>query len=148
MILSKTAKYGLRMCAYLALQGTDSPFRASDLAAGANIPVYYSGKILRLLVQRGLLVGTKGHGGGFVLARPLNRIRFIDVIEAIEGEVKQKECVFGLKECSDTKPCILHHNWKDLNEAFQSWARKTSLLDVRNNSGQTVIMERFLEARR
>ena len=130
MILSQSTEYALRIAAFLALNMERGPFRAREVASEAHIPVHYSSKILRKLVTAKILRSTKGHGGGFEIAQAPSKIRFIDVFEAMEGEIEPKRCVCGRDACSNKSPCILHFRWKELNEVFQDWARKTTLADV------------------
>ncbi len=130
MLLSQSTEYALRIAAYLVLNMRRGPFRAREVAKEARIPVHYSSKILRKLVTAKILKGTRGHGGGFEIAQSPSTIRFIDIFEAMEGEIAPKRCVFGLSICSNKAPCMLHHRWKELNENFQDWARNTTLADV------------------
>ncbi|MBX7144836.1 MAG: Rrf2 family transcriptional regulator [Oligoflexia bacterium] len=133
MVLSRSVEYAMRIMAFLALYSSGEsvrPMRAKDIAPQIDIPSFYISKILRRMVEAGLLKGSRGHGGGFTLARPAKRIRFIDIFEAIEGPIATRRCVFGLSLCSNSAPCVLHHRWSELNDAFQQWARKTSLADV------------------
>lgn len=136
MILSRSAEYALRIMAFLALAAQESnlkSLRAKDLAEKLDVPVFYISKVLRRMVEAGLLRGVKGHGGGFTLAQPARKIRFIDIFEAIEGSIEARRCVFGWSLCSSASPCVLHHRWSELNDAFQKWARKTTLSDVQKD---------------
>jgi Rrf2 family protein len=45
----------------------------------------YLAKILKRLVQKGLLVSSLGLHGGYKLAKPAKDISFLDILEAIEG---------------------------------------------------------------
>ena len=45
----------------------------------------YLAKILKRLVQKGLLVSSLGLHGGYKLAKPANEISILDVLEAIDG---------------------------------------------------------------
>lgn len=131
VILSKTAEYALRIAAFLALHAdTQEPFRGKEVAEAANIPQHYAAKVLRKLVSAGVLEATRGHGGGFILARPTSKTRFLDILEAIEGPTTAKECVFGLNACNDKKPCPLHFRWKELSQSFHQWASDTTLADI------------------
>lgn len=119
--------------AYLALYGDTGPLRAKDISPEANIPVFYLSKILRRMVQADLLTATKGHYGGFKLAKPASKIRFLDILEAVEGVDHVPLCVFGWEKCSDKNPCVLHNRWKEAKFSFQSWAVKTTLADVKKD---------------
>ena len=129
-LLTTTAEYALRALAELATEGPAEAVRASDLAARTGVPEAYLSKVLRRLVSRGLLHGTKGHGGGFMLARPAARIRFIDVLEAVDAMPEANRCIFGQPRCSEANPCALHPAWSKMKGAFEAWARTTTLADV------------------
>lgn len=132
-MLSLSAEYALRIMAYLALHSEGVPLRSKDLAREANIPAFYLSKILRRMVTAGLLHATKGHGGGFIIARPPRSIRFSDIFDAIQGTGEVRTCVFGWDVCSDKSPCVLHERWKEARDSFLVWARKTTLADVQGD---------------
>jgi Rrf2 family transcriptional regulator, iron-sulfur cluster assembly transcription factor len=132
-MLSRSAEYALRIMAYMALRTDCTPMRAKDLAEQVNIPIFYLSKILRRMVTADLLKATKGHGGGFLTTKPPEKIRFVDVFSAIEGEVVSASCVFGWDKCSDKTPCVLHHRWKEARRSFETWAKNTTLADVKGD---------------
>ncbi len=111
----------------------DTPIRAQDLSEVTNIPLPYLSKIMRRLVEAGLLRSQKGHGGGFKLAQPLAEVRFVDVLNAIDYAVEPSSCVFGWGQCSSTNPCPLHPFWKNLKDEFTQWAEHYTLADVKAN---------------
>jgi Rrf2 family iron-sulfur cluster assembly transcriptional regulator len=119
--------------AYLALYGEGKILRAKDLAPEINIPVFYLSKILRRMVAAELLTGSKGHHGGFKLSKSPSKIRFIDILEAVEGKDHVPLCVFGWDKCSDKVPCILHHRWKEAKSSFIGWAADTTLADLKKD---------------
>lgn len=115
--------------AYLARPHAE-PMRAADLSRATQVPVHYLSKVLRRLVHARLLVSQKGHGGGFVLARPARKIRFADVLAAVDEAPRGGHCAFGWGECDERHPCPLHPAWSKLNDALTSWADRTTLADV------------------
>ncbi len=127
--VSQSAEYALRAMTCLA-QGDRVARKAADLAVEASVPAHYLSKVLRRLVAAGLLDSQKGHGGGFVLARPASEIRFADVLAAMGEAPVGGRCVFGWGKCDEKKPCPLHPAWSVLSEALQSWARESTLADV------------------
>lgn len=130
MLLPQTAEYALRVMACLAALPPGSGMRARDLAEAANIPTAYVSKVLRRLVLEGLLLSQKGHHGGFSLARPPERITFIDVLNAADFDPLIDRCAFGWGHCDGKNPCPLHHKYSQLKEEFYSWARRATLADV------------------
>ena len=133
LMLSRSAEYALRIMAYLALHSTGIPLRAKDIAEEINIPPAYLSKILRRMVTSKLLNATKGHKGGFVIARPSNEICFAEIFQSIEKKSEQASCVFGWDKCSDKHPCVLHNRWKEAKSAFERWSQTTTLADVQKD---------------
>lgn len=129
--LTQTAEYALRAMSCLALEPGEGPLRASDLAGKSGVPLPYLWKIMRRMVAAGLVLSTKGHGGGFRLARAAEAISYMDILGPVGYEAKAGDCVFGWGRCRNEKPCPMHSAWKKLNEAFIGWARTTTLASLR-----------------
>ena len=131
MHVSQTAQYALRAMMALAALRPGETIPARDLSRSTGIPSAYLSKIMRRLAAAGLLRARKGHGGGFRLSRGLSRIKLRDVIEAAGGALERDVCIFGGGRCDPQAPCPLHDSWSELNEAFHTWARRTTLQDLR-----------------
>src|SRR4051812_25267763 len=125
--LTQTAEYALRAMSILALRVDQTPMRANELAAGTGVPLPYLWKIMRRMVDTGLVVSAKGHGGGFRLARPAEAISYMDILEVMGYDTRTGSCVFGWGLCRSDKPCPMHTTWSRLNESFTTWARTTTL---------------------
>jgi Rrf2 family protein len=140
-MLSKSAEYALRIMAALAEpnRATKNLVGSQVIAKETDIPSHYLSKILRRMVEAELLIAVKGHNGGFRLAKPAKQIRFVDILEAVEGKSKVPLCVFGWDACSDKTPCALHHRWKEARVSFQGWAVKTTLQDVKEDMAKASI---------
>ena len=96
LALSKTAEYALRAMSQLALAPADTPVRAVELSRDTVVPLPYLLKIMRQLVAAGLVHSTKGHGGGFRLAKRLDRISYLEILEVAGYGSVPDQCVFGL----------------------------------------------------
>ena len=135
MYLSRTAEYALRTTACLSRLAVDNRVRAKDLAPLAGVPLPYLSKILRRLTSAGLLTSQKGHHGGFALARKPEKIRFVDVLRAVDFEPTADHCLFGWENCDANNPCPLHPEWADLKATIEEWARTRTLADVQRGEG-------------
>jgi len=143
MLLSQTAEYALRAMAWMALQDPQQPQRARDMAEATQIPLHYLSKILRRLVLAGLLSSQKGQGGGFLLARPPDQIRFQEILLALDLVTDAEgRCAFGWGTCGEANPCPLHGAWSELKSAMQRWAADTTLDAVRGTSRERKPRER------
>jgi Rrf2 family protein len=133
--------------ASIAMSLGAKPLTTKAIAKRTGIPSHYLSKILRKLVEARLLQGTKGHNGGFILARPPAKIRLSDVLSAVEMEINLKHCIFGWRMCNAKEPCILHERWSTVKEAFYSWARETTLENIQKDSKNKPWLENILPQR-
>jgi len=143
-MLSKSAQYALRIMAHFALHSEATPLRAQDIAQEVNIPIFYLSKILRRMVAAELLVGSKGHGGGFLIAKAPHKIRFCHVLEAVDGSSTERKCVFGWDVCSDKNPCVLHNRWREVSSSFEKWSRETTLADVQKDVKKIYVLNQHI----
>lgn len=123
MLLSRACEYGIRAVLYLA-KHQDVPYvSVKEIAEHTNISFHFLGKILQTLTQKGLLVSYKGPKGGIQLAKSPDEITILQVVEAIDGLSVLKQCVLGLPNCGEGKPCALHEQWgpirTEIGEMFQ-----------------------------
>ncbi|MEQ1503261.1 MAG: Rrf2 family transcriptional regulator [Myxococcota bacterium] len=129
LVLPTTAEYALRAMACIAGR-SDEWVRAKDLVEATHVPAAYLSKVLRRLVEGGLLTSMKGHHGGFRLARPASTIRFVDVLDAVDEEIGSTRCAFGFTHCSGRDPCPLHPMFEQLNQQVRAWAETATLAEV------------------
>jgi Rrf2 family iron-sulfur cluster assembly transcriptional regulator len=129
MYLSRPAEYALRAMTYLARQDPGERILTRDLAEAINVPAPFLSKIMRRLTAVGILDAKKGHHGGFVLAKPPAKVRFIDILRAVDFEPTADHCLFGLGNCDSQNPCPLHPEWSALKGQIENWARSHTLGD-------------------
>jgi Rrf2 family protein len=111
--ISRKIEYGTRAMLYLASlpDGMTTSFR--EIARKMDIPEEFLAKILKTLVKAKLVRSTRGSHGGYSLARPASQITFLEVIEAVEGQVKVNLCTDREHEgCSFTDACTMHSVWQ------------------------------------
>ena len=83
MKLNQTVRYAM-MCLFELAKMPLEFFDAESLSTQLNIPPAYTHKVLQALAHAGLIISMKGTG--YKLARPLNHISALDVIEALSKE--------------------------------------------------------------
>lgn len=128
MLYSPTCQYALRALIYLASQKNADPVLGRKIAEDEGIPKQFLSKILHLLRNKGLIITTKGPGGGYRLARPAQRISLGQVVEAIDGKMDiSQRCILGLDKCSDEESCALHDQWKKFQKQYLSTIKGLNL---------------------
>jgi Rrf2 family protein len=89
----------------LSWAGGDHPVSTATLASGHDHPPAYLNKQLQRLVKAGLLTSEPGAQGGFRLARGLESITLLDVVDAIEGNDGLFRCQ-EIRQCGTVAACI------------------------------------------
>ena len=79
------ADYAVRVLLALAAQPPDALTTADRLAEAQGWPVKFIQNILVELRARDLVRNTRGHGGGYRLARPPEQITVLEVVAIVEG---------------------------------------------------------------
>lgn len=132
MIFSKACEYGIRAAIYIAQQSLNEQ-RASlkDISKEIDSPEAFTAKILQMLVKSKIIDSIKGSHGGFeIKVKNLPKIKLSDLVIAIDGELKDKICVLGLKKCSEVNPCPVHHKFKHIKKDLLEMMASSNLLEM------------------
>ena len=92
MRLSNLADYAVVLMSAAARQCGSVALSAGMLAEQTGIPGPTAQKLVSGLARAGLLVASRGSGGGIRLARPAAAISVADIIEAVEGPIALTAC--------------------------------------------------------
>ena len=118
-MLSTSCKYALRAAVYIMSRCSEGVrLGIKEIAEEIEANEHTTAKILQLLAKEGVIHSAKGPTGGFYLPRDKSPIYLIDIVRVIDGEHFFFECGLGLKECSDKKPCPIHHQFKSARESL------------------------------
>ena len=130
--LSKGAEYAIRGVLYLSLQPRGKVAYIDEVCKDQDVPKAYLAKIFQTLSKKGLLISTRGPGGGFTLAKPPSEISVLDVVEAMEGPVRLNVCLIHKGYCERDKTCAVHDFWQEAQKVFLGFfsGRKFSDLAV------------------
>src|SRR5438270_13588885 len=90
--LGKLTDYGLVVMSQIAQRPPADLHTARDLAAKCHLPLPTVSKILKTLLQGGLLVSQRGIKGGYSLAREPGLISIAEIISVLEGPVALTAC--------------------------------------------------------
>jgi len=116
MQLSRKADYALRAITFMVNQPENKRSSISEIAESEGIPRDFLAKILKELCRTGFLKSFQGVTGGYQLARPKSEISFLNVIEAMQGEVRVNMCVDETNGCScnHRDKCTMLPFWKKI----------------------------------
>jgi FeS assembly SUF system regulator len=105
MRLTHLADYAVVLMTAAARREPRERLSATDLAQDTGVPLPTAQKLMQQLAAHGLLVGHRGAGGGYALARPVSEINLADIIEAVEGPFTMTVCSEGRTDCALDAHC-------------------------------------------
>jgi FeS assembly SUF system regulator len=127
MRLSNLADYAVVMLA-AAVRAGDARLNATCLAEQTGVPLPTAQKLVGRLAAAGLLVSSRGTGGGLRLARPADSISLADIVEAVEGPIALTACVeAGKQDCGLDHHCQVKPHWELVNDAMRKALGEVSL---------------------
>ena len=130
--ISRRVEYALRAALHLAAHDGAEPLTFREIGDQQGIPKDFLAKILRTLVDAGLVESSRGSSGGFRLARPPETVTFLEVIEAVEGRVALNQCSEHGEGCAKSPACEMRDVWQAAERAMLEVFRDHTLASGRS----------------
>ena len=129
-MVSHTADYALRAVLLLARDGEERAVPADEIAALTGAPRSYMAKVLNAVAKSGLIRGTRGPAGGFVLAFPASEITLGRIIDLFDTAPQNPRCMLGDGPCDQAHPCQVHSTWQAVSTARRLPLLTTTVADL------------------
>ncbi|SLM17436.1 putative Transcriptional regulator, BadM/Rrf2 family [uncultured spirochete] len=114
----------------LALAAINGGSIAANVAAGRlGVSPTYLAKVLQAMASKGIIVSTRGSGGGFSLKKPASELSCLEAIEALEGPLPSRYCLFEHAVCTK-KTCAFRELCIDMEKQIRSTLSTTTIEDL------------------
>jgi Rrf2 family iron-sulfur cluster assembly transcriptional regulator len=130
MRLSTKAQYAVRAMVSLNLYGGGTPMSLKDISAREEISLMYLEQLFVKLRRGKIVDSVRGPGGGYVLARPADKIRVDEIIDSVEETLVPVSCMDQDGSCSCTDQCVTHTVWQGLGERIRQFLASINLDDL------------------
>jgi len=129
MQVSRTLDYAVRSLIYM---GNHEVPRMSmkEISEAQHIPQNYLAKIMRRLVEKGLVRSMVGPEGGYFLRKSPKEINLKDIYEAVEGEIRVIDCMDQDSVCALYENCTQLPVWDKLKVSMIKLLENTTLDDL------------------
>lgn len=130
MRLTAFSDYSLRVLIYLAA-APEGRSTIADIARAFGISEHHLVKVVQRLGREGILLNTRGRGGGVKLARPAQEINVGEVMRLTEGGDMPAECFDeAANTCVLAGGCRLQKILGDAVEKFYAVLGQYSVADL------------------
>ncbi|HEX9284142.1 MAG TPA: Rrf2 family transcriptional regulator [Nitrospirales bacterium] len=130
MYFSAKGEYGIMAVLDLALANGEAPVQAKTIAERQGIPLRFLEQILSALRHAGLVESSRGAHGGYRLAKPADKIRVGDVIQAVDGPIAMPTRRGNGNGHHTSHGSIVQGVWKEVKDNVLETLNRTTLADL------------------
>ena len=131
-MFSKACEYGIKASVYIIDSSMkNQKVSMKDVAKAIDSPEAYTSKILQQLSRSNIIQSEKGPTGGFSVEKDkIDQLNLSRIVAAIDGDSIYKGCGLGFHQCNETKPCVIHHQFKTIRDDLKTMLEDTLLVDL------------------
>ena len=134
MLISSKGRYTLYVLVDLAKNGQNRYIPLKEIAERQNISKKYMEGILKTLVDRNLLEGVKGKGGGYKLTKEPKDYSLGEILRLTEGDLASVPCTSKPHaHCNHMESCPSHPIWQQLDNLINNYLDSVTLANLLNN---------------
>src|SRR5258705_9849299 len=129
MRLTTKGRFAVTAMLDLALHGGKRPVTLAGISQRQSISLSYLEQLFGKLRRHTLVDSVRGPGGGYTLARDLDKLSVADIVIAVDEPLDATQCG-GKENCHDDRRCMTHDLWATLNEKMHEYLSSVSLGDL------------------
>jgi Rrf2 family cysteine metabolism transcriptional repressor len=127
MKLSTRTRYGIRAILELAQNQGREPLQIRIIAQRQDISVKYLEQVMTILRSAGFVRSIRGSKGGYILAKPPEKIKISQLFDCLEGDMITVECVEDKDYCKKTSDCVARLVWAQVQKAINDVLKSITL---------------------
>lgn len=149
MRLTTKGRYAVTAMIDLAMNQSVGPISLKSISDNQGISLSYLEQLFAKMKRCNLVIGSRGPGGGYILARDVQKISIADIILAVDEPLDITECE-GEENCHNGKRCLSHDLWSELSDQLHEFLSgihlgelmRRSGIDQTSNGGQISLISR------
>ena len=102
---------------------------AASAAERLGLSPSYLAKILQALAAKKIIASSRGIGGGFSLLKPAGEMSCMEVLEALDGPLPSRYCLFERAVCV-SKTCAFKPLCLEVEEKLRSTLNRSTIADL------------------
>ncbi|WP_018870406.1 MULTISPECIES: Rrf2 family transcriptional regulator [unclassified Thioalkalivibrio] len=129
MKLTTKGRYAVTAMLDVATHTREGPVSLAEVAGRQKLSLSYLEQLFSRLRKKGLVVSSRGPGGGYALSRDSAEISVAEIIVAVDEPVDVTRCG-GKANCNKQSRCLTHDLWADLSDQLYDFLSNRSLAEV------------------
>jgi Rrf2 family iron-sulfur cluster assembly transcriptional regulator len=147
MRLTTKGRFAVTAMLDLAMHGGKRPVTLAGISQRQSISLSYLEQLFGKLRRHTLVESVRGPGGGYTLARDLEKVSVADIITAVDEPLDATQCG-GKENCQDERRCMTHELWATLNDKMYEYLDSVKLSDLVAQQGPRKESVKVLQDRR
>lgn len=135
MMISTKGRYALRVLIDMAEHQNGKTIPLREIAQRQEISEKYLESIIKILVQGGVVEGTRGKGGGYRLCQSPDRLTAGQILRLVEGSLAPVSCLASDTPCARASECRTLSLWSGLNDVINDYLDRFTLSDLLRRDG-------------
>ena len=129
MRLTTKGRFAVTAMLDLAMNGGKGPVTLAGISQRQSISLSYLEQLFGKLRRHTLVESVRGPGGGYTLARDLDKLSVADIVTAVDEPLDATQCG-GRENCQDDRRCMTHDLWAKLNDKMYEYLDSVKLSDL------------------
>jgi Rrf2 family iron-sulfur cluster assembly transcriptional regulator len=129
MRLTTKGRFAVTAMLDLAMNSGKRPVTLAGISQRQSISLSYLEQLFGKLRRHTLVESVRGPGGGYTLARDLEKVSVADIITAVDEPLDATQCG-GKENCKDEQRCMTHDLWATLNDKMYEYLDSVKLSDL------------------
>ncbi len=144
MKFSTQEEYGLRCLLEIGKLGPGGSMTLPEIGRAEGLTTPHVAKLLAVLRKEGFVNSTRGHAGGYALARPPEEIVVGDVLAALGGKLYDPgfcdRHAPGVDCCSKAVACSIRSLWNRIQDSVDQVVNNVTLADILQSEEQAQVV--------
>ena len=150
MKITAQVEYGLRIMVRISRCKDEKGLNIRQLSEAEGLSTNYVAKLTRVLRMKGLINSTRGHKGGYILAKPAATITINNTLKALGGSFFDKKFCDShtgmLTLCTNSVDCSIRSLWSMMQVTLDKLLDKVTLADmVKNEKDVSSVLQHIIE---
>lgn len=131
MRITAKGRYAIHILYHLAVSAEDAPVSVKEIAAKTGISVKYTEQIISILNKAGYVISSRGHQGGYRLAKPEDTCIIGDILRLTEGTLSPVDCLAKEENtCTRKGQCETILLWEKVDKAIRDVVDSVTIADL------------------
>ena len=129
MRLTTKGRFAVTAMLDIALHHGKGPVTLAGISQRQRISLSYLEQLFGRLRRHSLVDSVRGPGGGYTIARDLDKLSVANIIKAVDEPIDATQCG-GKENCRDEGRCMTHELWSTLNDKMYEYLESVKLSDL------------------